>query len=81
MVAPDSTLRFSEEGEVAAGDSIEVLERDEHNVTVADVVNLYRENAGNEDLLRRVSELPSLPNSWRDYFRRRLLIPTKNDGQ
>ena len=60
------------EGEVAAGDSIEALERDEHNISVADVVNLYREDAGNQDLLRRASELPSLPNSWREYFRKRL---------
>jgi len=60
------------EGEVAAGDSIEALEKDEHNISVADVVNLYREDAGNHDLLRRASELPSLPNSWREYFRKRL---------
>jgi MOSC domain-containing protein YiiM len=53
------------EGEVAAGDSIELLERDEHNIPVADVVNLYRGDATNQDMLRRVSELPSLPNSWR----------------
>jgi MOSC domain-containing protein YiiM len=65
------------EGEVAEGDSIEAIERDKHNVTVADVVNLYREHGGNEDLLGRVSELPSLPNSWREYFRRRLLNPDK----
>ena len=64
-----------EEGEVAAGDSIELLERDEHNIPVADVVNLYRGDATNQDLLRRVSELPSLPNSWRDYFRKRLWNP------
>ena len=65
------------EGEVAEGDSIEAIERDKHNVTVADVVNLYREHGGNEDLLGRVSELPSLPNSWREYFRRRFLNPDK----
>jgi len=64
-----------EEGEVAAADSIELLERDEHNIPVADVVNLYRGDATNQDLLRRVSELPSLPNSWRDYFRKRLWNP------
>jgi MOSC domain-containing protein YiiM len=63
------------EGEVAAGDSIELLERDEHNIPVADVVNLYRGDATNQDMLRRVSELPSLPNSWRDYFRKRLWNP------
>ena len=32
-----------EEGQVAAGDSIELLERDNHNVTVEDVVNLMAE--------------------------------------
>ena len=63
------------EGQVAAGDSIELLERDQHKITVADVVNLYRRDATNQDLLRRVSELPSLPKSWRDYFRARLWRP------
>src|SRR5262245_41164804 len=29
------------EGEISAGDSIEMLRRDEHGVTIADVVNLY----------------------------------------
>ena len=63
------------EGEVAAGDSIELLEKDEHNIPVADVVDLYRGDATNQELLRRVSELPSLPKSWRDYFRTRLWSP------
>ncbi|MGA7274369.1 MAG: MOSC domain-containing protein [Candidatus Udaeobacter sp.] len=63
------------EGEVAAGDSIELLEKDEHNIPVADVVNLYRGDATNQELLRRVSELGSLPKSWRDYFRTRLWSP------
>jgi MOSC domain-containing protein YiiM len=35
------------EGEVAAGDSIELLEPDEHHIPVADVVNLYRGDAAN----------------------------------
>jgi MOSC domain-containing protein YiiM len=68
-------LAVAIEGEIAAGDSIELLERDEHNITVADIVNLYREDATNQDMLRRVSKLPSLPNSWREYFRKRLWNP------
>jgi MOSC domain-containing protein YiiM len=44
-------------------------------VTIADVLNLYRGDATNQDMLRRVSELPSLPNSWRDYLRKRLWNP------
>src|SRR5437762_2373521 len=64
-----------EEGEVAAGDAIALLERDEHSVSVTDIVNLYRRDATNQDMLRRVTELPSLPKSWRDYFQKRLWNP------
>ena len=68
-------LAVLEEGRVAAGDSMESLTRDEHGVSVADIVNLYKADATNQDLLRRVSELPVLPPSWRDYFRKRLWDP------
>lgn len=61
-----------EEGDVAAGDSIDLLGRVENGITVSDIVQLYTANSGKEDLLRRVSELPALPGSWRDYFRKRL---------
>jgi MOSC domain-containing protein YiiM len=63
------------EGEVGAGDPIELLSRDEHGMTVADVVNLYAADAGKQDLLRRASELVALPESWRAYFRKRLWNP------
>jgi MOSC domain-containing protein YiiM len=63
------------EGELGAGDPIELLSRDEHGMTVADVVNLYTADAGNQDLLRRASELVALPESWRTYFRKRLWNP------
>jgi MOSC domain-containing protein YiiM len=63
------------EGKVTAGDSIELLKRDRHGATVADIVNLYGRDAANQELLRRVSDLPSLPKSWRDYFRKRLWNP------
>src|SRR5262245_7403302 len=44
------------EGQIAADDSIKLLERDGHNVTVADVVDLYRGDATKQDMLRRISE-------------------------
>ena len=68
-------LAVLQEGQVTAGDSIEVLARDEHGVTVADIVNLYKTDATNQDLLRRASELPALPSFWRDHFRKRLWDP------
>jgi len=64
-----------EEGQVTAGDSVERITRDERGVTVADIVNLYRADKTNQDLLRRASELPALPPFWRDYFRDRLWDP------
>lgn len=68
-------LAVLREGEVTAGDSIELLAQDEHGVTVADIVNLYTADAANQDILRRVSELPALPAGWRDYFRKRFWDP------
>jgi MOSC domain-containing protein YiiM len=63
------------EGEVTAGNTIDLLKRDENGITVADIVKLYGRDATNQDLLQRVSKLPSLPQSWRDYFRKRLWNP------
>jgi MOSC domain-containing protein YiiM len=68
-------LAVTDEGEVAAGDAIDLLAYDENGVTVADIVDLYVADAANEDLLHRVSELASLPESWRAYFRKRLWKP------
>jgi MOSC domain-containing protein YiiM len=61
-----------EEGEVAAGDSISLLHSDEHQVPVADIVRLYREDKYNLDLIRRVVAVEALPEEWRDYFQERI---------
>jgi len=68
-------LAVLQEGEAGAGDSIELLARDKQGITVAEIVNLYTVDAANQDLLRRVSELSALPQSWRNYFRKRLWNP------
>ena len=61
-----------EEGEVAAGDLIGLLHEDEHQVQVADIVRLYREDKYNLDLIRRVAAVEVLPEEWRDYFQERI---------
>ena len=63
------------EGEVGAGDSIELMAQAERGLTVADVVNLYTVDAENQELLRRATQSSALPESWRDYFRKRLWEP------
>ena len=63
------------EGEVGAGDSVELIAQEEGGLTVADVVNLYTVDAENQELLRRAIQSSTLPESWRDYFRKRLWEP------
>ncbi len=60
------------EGEVAAGDPILFGDRQEGALTVADIVNLYTTDSENQGLLRRATELPALPDGWKEYFRKRL---------
>ncbi len=65
-------LAVLREGEVAAGDAIEYDSEQNNGLTIADVVGLYTVDSGNQDLLRRASVLPALPDSWKEYFRKRL---------
>jgi MOSC domain-containing protein YiiM len=63
------------EGAVGAGDSIDLIARATEGLTVADVVNLYTVDENNQDLLRRATQSSILPESWKDYFRKRLWEP------
>lgn len=60
------------EGEVAADDPIEWIDKQEGALTIADIVNLYATDSENQDLLRRATQLPALPEGWKEYFRKRL---------
>lgn len=68
-------LAVLREGDVGSGDPIEFTDRDDHDVTVADISALYTHDADNQRLLHRAIELPALSESWRDYFRKRLWEP------
>jgi MOSC domain-containing protein YiiM len=65
-------LAVLHEGEVAAGDSIEFRDQQENGLTIADIVNLYTVDSENQEFLRRATELPALPDAWKEYFRKRL---------
>lgn len=68
-------LAVAQEGDIGAGDSLDLVSEDNSHITVADVVGLYAADAANQDLLRRASELSALPESWREHFRERLWEP------
>src|ERR1700756_4949898 len=65
-----------EEGQLAAGDKIEIVHRDAAAVSVADINHLYYRTArpgiaDAENLLHRAVNLEALPESWRDHLRHR----------
>jgi MOSC domain-containing protein YiiM len=65
-------LAVAHEGEVAAGDPIVRLRRDPHEFRVTDVARLFAVDRDDVSGLRRAVGLDVLPESWRDYFRKRL---------
>jgi MOSC domain-containing protein YiiM len=65
-------LSVNREGEVGAGDRIELIDRGEDRISVTDIVRLYAQDKNNRELLRRVVSSKSVPQNWRDYFRERL---------
>jgi MOSC domain-containing protein YiiM len=56
------------EGLVQAGDTIEVLERDQHAVSIADITRVYAFDKHDIATMRRIVAVPTLPAGWRDYF-------------
>lgn len=60
------------EGEVEAGDAVELTQPDENDVSVADITRLYVRDKYDLEAVRRALKVQSLPDSWRDYFQRRL---------
>jgi MOSC domain-containing protein YiiM len=57
-----------QEGEVGAGDSIELTHRDENKLTVAELTRLYLDGRNDVEALKRAISVPSLPDGWREYF-------------
>jgi MOSC domain-containing protein YiiM len=63
-------LTVLHEGEVTAGDAIERFAIGEPSLTVSDIVSLAEDHTANPALLRRATQLASLPESWREHFRK-----------
>jgi len=74
LVSERSGFYFSvlKEGEVGAGDELELIERNDSGVRVVDVTRLYGSDKRNVDLLRRAIATKALPGSWREYFEKRI---------
>ena len=60
------------EGDVTAGDAIELLSRDSKGITIAEAIRVYAHDRYNRELLERAIATPALPEEFRDYYARRL---------
>jgi len=63
---PGAYLRIVEEGELSAGDSIDVVHRPEHGLTVGDVAHIYVKS---RHQAARLLDAPELTASWREWAR------------
>jgi MOSC domain-containing protein YiiM len=61
-----------QEGEVGAGDPIELIETTDDSVRVSDITRLYTRDKRNLELLRRATRVKALPESWKSYFQQRI---------
>ena len=65
------------EGEVEAGDSIELISKDENNITVKDIVRLYVKDNKDIESMQRAIRVRALPIRWRYHFRQQIEQLTK----
>ena len=65
-------FRVLQEGDVAAGDQMERIERASHNVTITDITQLYVARSPDVAALQAAIQVSALPQSWRDYFQNKL---------
>jgi MOSC domain-containing protein YiiM len=64
-----------QEGNVAAGDSIERLSQSDDGITIAEMNRLFTSEKYNRALLQKAIATPALPEDWREYFVPRLNGP------
>lgn len=74
LVSGRSGFYFSveKEGTVAAGDTFELLRRNDAGITIAEMNRLLASDRYNQVLLNKAIATPALPEPWREYFSKRI---------
>jgi len=65
-------LAIAQPGMVAAGDVVELVRREDHGVSVADITRVYAYDRDDHTTIRRILQVEMLSEGWREYFQRRL---------
>jgi MOSC domain-containing protein YiiM len=69
---PGFYLSVAVEGDVAAGDAIEILERHPSAVSILELMGMYLKEGSNRERLREVIAIPALSDAWRNDLRKRV---------
>ena len=59
---------FCKRGKLEPETRRELVSRDDNNITVANITQLYTREQDNPELLHQAAQLEALPESWREYF-------------
>src|SRR5437667_11276874 len=59
-------------GMVGAGDAVELIGREQQEISVADITRLYAFEKNDLESLRRAIEVDALPANWKGYFKHQL---------
>ncbi len=59
-------------GMVGAGDAVELIGREQQEISVADITRLYAFEKNDLESLRRAIEVEALPENWKGYFKHQL---------
>jgi MOSC domain-containing protein YiiM len=62
------------EGDLAAGDAIEIVERHPAAVSITELLRLYFDDDASPERLREIIAIPALSDAWRDEFRQRSAV-------
>ena len=60
------------EGMVSAGDALELIGREQQDISVADITRLYAFEKDDVKALRRAIEVEALPENWKGYFQHQI---------
>ena len=71
---PGAYLRIIEEGEVGAGDLIEIISKPKHGITIRD---LFRAKSGERSKMAKIATLPELSDAYREWAKK-ILIANQN---
>ena len=66
---PGAYMRIVDEGDVGAGDAIEVVSKPDHDLSIRDVFRIYTRDRGE---VRRLVDVPQMSEAWKGWAREML---------